>query len=112
MSNNIVVPDFSLRFFTCPHCHVMAQMEYQKIHFQQDVNLSLSHYSIENSLEDVILARCENCGKKIIWIGDTFVYPDTIAEEPCCNMPEEMYCSYIKRQALFLKNHLEQHALC
>lgn len=104
MSNNIVVPDFSLRFFTCPHCHVMAQMEYQKIHFQQDVNLSLSHNSIENSLEDVILARCENCGKKIIWIGDTFVYPDTIAEEPCCNMPEDVLQLYQEAGAISKKS--------
>lgn len=81
-----IEPEKKLNAFTCPHCHTISYMRYERHSFNEDI-YSEGHASI-NYKNTLHIARCENCGKKIIWIDDVYVYPDITSEEANINMPE------------------------
>ena len=41
-------------------------------------------------LNELYIAKCINCGKKIIWINKDYVYPDIVAEGPNADMPDSV----------------------
>ena len=80
MIMNYIVPQKNKAAFTCPHCNTVSYMEYECQHFQSDF--------VQNGLVNVLtIARCANCGKKIIWIDDEYIYPQKQAIEPNIDMP-------------------------
>ena len=58
-------------------------MEYAKHHFQTD-------FVRNDFVNNLTIARCTNCGKKIIWIDDEYIYPQRQAVEPNEDMPSSV----------------------
>lgn len=80
---NYIEPQKDKSFFTCPHCNTVSYMEYAKHHFQTD-------FVLANLVNILTIARCTNCGKKIIWIDDEYIYPQKQAIEPNEDMPSSV----------------------
>lgn len=88
MNKHYVTPNKGGKSFTCPHCQTLSFMKYGRHNFQEDDKSIPTGGVITNN--QLFIARCENCGKKIIWIDDEYVYPDIIADEPNEDMPDKV----------------------
>jgi hypothetical protein len=55
-------------------------------------------------LNELYIAKCVNCGKKIIWINKDYVYPDIIAEEPNADMPDRVKQLYNEAGLIYNKS--------
>ena len=88
MNNKYIAPERFLKSFTCPHCQTLSLMHFDSHHFQEDANESFSSKTpIKNKL---YIARCCNCGKKIVWIDNEYIYPNIVAEEVNPDLPESV----------------------
>ena len=97
--NKYIAPGRNLDSFTCPHCNVLSLMTFGIHHFDQDIitdemnnpllvnNFGYESYTYSNELK---IARCHSCGKKIIWIDNEYVYPNIVAEEVNPDLPESV----------------------
>lgn len=90
-------PEFKKVSFTCPHCHTLAQMEFDTHYFSSDFN----GHGLDN---DLSIARCNVCGKKIIWIDKEYIYPDVQPFEPNEDMPESVLKLYKEAGLIYNKS--------
>lgn len=88
MNQKYVAPDRSQKSFTCPHCLTLSLMRYDSHHFYDDLERRVNGSAA--TINQVFIAKCENCGKKILWIDDNYVYPDIVAEEANPDMPDSV----------------------
>lgn len=84
-------PPLSLPFpdeksFTCPHCYCYSTMQYRTVGFADDSDARED--GTKNYKKGVIVARCDNCGGKIIWADSCYAYPYTPPEEANEDMPQ------------------------
>ncbi|MBO5058186.1 MAG: DUF4145 domain-containing protein [Prevotella sp.] len=101
MSNKYIAPNNELRSFTCPHCGTIAQMKFEQHAFQDDWSGYSEHPHCNNVL---YIARCESCGKKIIWIDGKYVYPEIVAAEPNADMPDSVKLLYNEAALIYNKS--------
>lgn len=102
MKQKYILPDFKLSAFTCPHCYTNSYMRYKEDRFQEDAFSTGPHsFDFKNVLK---IARCENCGKKIIWIDENYVYPDIISEEANKDMPDSVKQLYNEAGLIYNKS--------
>ena len=101
MNQNYVAPSKDRKSFTCPHCHTLSLMKYGNYHFNEDTKSLMTGMAI---LTQLFIARCTNCGKKIIWIDDEYVYPDIVAEEANSDMPESVKQLYNEAGLIYNKS--------
>ena len=94
---NYIKPEINKSSFTCPHCHTLSQMDFAKQCFKQDFN----GYYYSDSLN---IARCLNCGKKIIWQNDIYIYPEIQPQEANPDMPETVLQLYNKAGSIYNKS--------
>ena len=98
MNNKYIAPDRNLDSFTCPHCNALSLMTFQVHHFEQDVievmgqPLTVNNYGYDEEVysNELKIARCHSCGKKIIWVDNNYVYPNIVAEEVNPDLPESV----------------------
>ena len=91
MNKKYVAPERNKDSFTCHHCHTVSFMRWSVHHFNEDMNNVVDvRTGGKEYLNELYIAKCVNCGKKIIWINKNYVYPDIIAEEPNSDMPESV----------------------
>jgi predicted RNA-binding Zn-ribbon protein involved in translation (DUF1610 family) len=96
------VPNKKLSAFTCPHCGVYAQMKYSEHNFKEDeICMSSNDYIDTNT---TTLARCANCGNKIIWIKDEYVYPNSLPISPNEDMPNVVKVLYKEAGLIYTKS--------
>ncbi len=89
MNKKYITPEREKNSFTCPHCHTLSLMSWSFHCFNEDKRkIVVSTPVSQEYLNELFVARCVNCGKKIIWINKDYVYPDIVAEEPNADMPE------------------------
>ena len=79
MSNKYIAPLKGIDSFTCPHCGTLSSMTLSMHHFQEDAYVDNMTHAIAYHNE-LYIARCYSCGKKIIWIDGQYIYPNIIAE--------------------------------
>lgn len=101
MNQNYISPNNSIHSFTCPHCKTIAQMKLEQHAFQEDLKGNGANFYHENLLT---IARCECCGKKIIWIDDEYIYPEIVALEPNADMPESVKVLYNEAALIYNKS--------
>lgn len=102
MAKKYIEPQKDLTSYTCPHCNTISQMEKDYHHFQSDLYSTTGRgTSIRNRLT---IHKCLCCGKKIIWIGNDYVYPDIVAEEPNPDMPEPVKQLYDEAGCIYNKS--------
>lgn len=95
-------PDKKLSAFTCPHCGVYAQMKYSEHNFKEDeICMTFDDYIDTNT---TTLARCANCGNKIIWIKDEYVYPNSLPISPNEDMPNVVKVLYEEAGLIYTKS--------
>ena len=88
MAKTYVKPEKDQNKYTCPHCNTLSQMQWDKHHFDSDKSRTrMSELLISNELT---IHRCQCCGKKILWIDDTYIYPDIVSEEANPDMPNSV----------------------
>lgn len=107
MNNKYIAPERTLTSFTCPHCQTLSLMHFKSHQFQEDINESLSSQTrIKNIL---YIARCCNCGKKIVWIDHEYIYPNIVAEEVNPDLPESVKQLYNEAGLIY---NLSPRAAC
>lgn len=84
--------------FTCPHCNTLSFIEYKNVYFEND-QVTFGQYSTMMSI-----GRCLNCGRKIIWIDNEYVYPDIQQQEPNPDMPESVLQLYKEAGLIYNKS--------
>ena len=89
MSNKYIAPLKGIDSFTCPHCGTLSIMTLSMHHFQEDAYVDNMTHAIAYHNE-LYIARCYSCGKKIIWIDGQYIYPNIIAEEANPDLPESV----------------------
>lgn len=95
-------PDKKLSAFTCPHCGVYAQMKYSEHNFKEDEICITFDECIDTNT--TTLARCANCGNKIIWIKDEYVYPNLLPISPNEDMPNVVKVLYEEAGLIYTKS--------
>ncbi len=101
MAKKYVEPQKELTSYTCPHCNTISQMEKDIHHFNSDFYNTGRGAAVRNQLT---IHRCQCCGKKIIWIDGTYVYPDIVAEEANPDMPESVKQLYEEAGLIYNKS--------
>lgn len=102
MAKNYIEPKKELIKYTCPHCNTISQVEKNTHHFQSDLyDTGRGVMAIRNQLT---IHKCQCCGKKIMWIGNDYVYPDIVAEEPNPDMPEPVKQLYNEAGLIYNKS--------
>jgi len=105
MNNKYVTPGRDKESFTCPHCHTLSLMRWSSHHFHEDTRTVVeAKMGGHEYLNELYIAKCINCGKKIIWINKNYVYPDIIAEEPNNDMPECVKLLYNEAGLIYSKS--------
>jgi hypothetical protein len=94
---NYIKPKINEKSFTCPHCHTLSFMEYQRLYFPQDNTVNGSKICLH-------VARCLNCGKKIIWNNDIYIYPEIQPQEANPDMPETVLQLYNEAGSIYNKS--------
>lgn len=105
MNKKYVAPEREKGAFTCPHCHALSLMSWNShTHNEDRKKIVTSTPAGHEYLNELYIARCVNCGKKIIWINKDYVYPDIIAEEPNADMPESVKQLYNEAGLIYNKS--------
>lgn len=88
MAKTYVKPEKDQNKYTCPHCNTLSQMQCDKHYFDSDkYRTRMNELLISNLLT---IHKCQCCGKKILWIDDTYIYPDIVSEEANPDMPNSV----------------------
>lgn len=103
MAKTYIKPQKDSNKYTCPHCNTVSQMERATHHFESDWT-QLSKSGTPIILNRLTIHRCQCCGKKILWIGDEYVYPDIVAEEANQDMPESVKQLYDEAALIYNKS--------
>uniref|UniRef100_A0AB33JBW9 DUF4145 domain-containing protein n=1 Tax=Prevotella sp. GTC17260 TaxID=3236796 RepID=A0AB33JBW9_9BACT len=104
MNQKYVAPERGKGAFTCPHCHTLSLMKFSSHQHAEDNTIIAQKGNIYEYLNEVFIARCVNCGKKIIWINEDYIYPDIVAEEPSTDMPESVKQLYNEAGTIYNKS--------
>ena len=105
MNKKYVTPERNKESFTCPHCHTVSLMRWSFHHFNEDTSKIVEvRTGGKEYLNELYIAKCVNCGKKIIWINKDYVYPDIIAEEPNADMPDRVKQLYNEAGLIYNKS--------
>ena len=91
MKGQYISPEFKLRAFNCPHCHVYSHQDwyYLKAASQPD------DFGQQHSDKRFMVSYCERCGQNTIWYGESIIFPQTsIVEPPNIDLPEHIKDDY------------------
>ncbi len=103
MNQKYVAPEKGKGSFTCPHCHTLSLMRYGTHHHNDDK--FIAHTKLGDVFQnELYIAKCVNCGNKIIWINGDYIYPDIVAEEPNVDMPESVKQLYNEAGLIYNKS--------
>lgn len=92
-----IKPKVNKDSFTCPHCHTLSQMEFKRHGFSRDYNGSVYADYLD-------IARCFNCGKKIVWYNNIYIYPEIQPQEPNPDMSETVLQLYNEAGLIYNKS--------
>ncbi|PKK82925.1 MAG: hypothetical protein CVT49_11060 [candidate division Zixibacteria bacterium HGW-Zixibacteria-1] len=92
--NKYVAPSFESRAFTCPHCDVFSNFEWQQLYRAKG----------EFSPTYIYIAFCSHCDKFTIWLkfNGMMIWPQDISAAPLPNpdMPEDIQADYIEARSI------------
>lgn len=105
MNKKYVAPGRGKKSFTCPHCHTLSLMNWATHYHNEDSSAVVANRNGASEYgNQLYIARCVSCGKKILWINNTYVYPDIVAEEPNSDMPESVKQLYDEAGLIYNKS--------
>ena len=99
-----IAPNKDLTAFTCPHCLAYSLMKISYHEFEEDNEYGcFGEYDIQNR-NPLTVARCANCGGKILWIKDQYIYPDMQPIEANADMPDSVKQLYVEAGLIHTKS--------
>lgn len=105
MAATYVKPEQEKNQYTCPHCNTLSQVDKYQHHFPFDEYIETHSYGAVTRVRNrLTIHRCQCCGKKILWIDDTYIYPDIIAEEANPDMPNSVKQLYNEAALIYNKS--------
>lgn len=104
MQKNYISPDYVKDSFTCPHCGTLSLMSYITEIYFNGMYHHTSNTKDAGGTNWILIATCQNCKKKIIWIDNTYIYPDLIAEEANADMPDSVKQLYDEASLIYNKS--------
>lgn len=101
-----ILPDFKLDAFTCPHCGTLSQMIYNRFFYSgsQFYKVVEKNTGISGCDSNVLVAVCQSCKNKVIWINNEYVYPDIMGVEPNSDMPDAVKKLYLEASKIYNKS--------
>lgn len=96
-----IAPNKDLKAFTCPHCHTLAQMEYDTHHFESDLYEVFDNSWYTNPVQ---IFKCTNCKEKIVWVNGEYAYPDLQPIQPNVDMPDTVKLLYKEAGLIYAKS--------
>lgn len=88
MAKTYVKPEKDQNKYTCPHCNTLSQMQRDTHYFDNDIEVE--NYGMRIIYNELTIHRCQCCERKMLWIDDTYIYPDIVSEEANPDMPESV----------------------
>jgi hypothetical protein len=88
MAKTYVKPEKDKYIYTCPHCNTLSQMQRDTHYFDNDIEVE--NYGMRIIYNELTIHRCQCCERKMLWIDDTYIYPDIVSEEANPDMPESV----------------------
>ena len=88
MAKTYVKPEKDKYVYTCPHCNTLSQMQRDTHYFDNDIEVE--NYGMRIIYNELTIHRCQCCERKMLWIDDTYIYPDIVSEEANPDMPESV----------------------
>ncbi|MCG5031888.1 DUF4145 domain-containing protein [Mesosutterella sp. OilRF-GAM-744-9] len=88
-------PKFKAHAFTCPHCGVLATMNWVSI--KKD-------FSEDFKSEEAAISVCFNCNKPALWVNKELVYPDYKDVAPHKDMPEPAAKTFREAQSILTRS--------
>lgn len=105
MAATYVKPEKEKNLYTCPHCNTLSQVDKYQHHFPHDEYIEYhDRGAVTRVRNGLTIHRCQCCGKKILWIDNTYIYPDIIAEEANADMPESVKQLYNEAALIYNKS--------
>lgn len=104
MQKNYVSPDYMEDSFTCPHCGTLSLMNYIRLNYFNEIYQSTTNKRTKSGNNWTLIATCQNCKKKIIWIDNIYVYPDIVAEDANADMPDSIKQLYNEAGLIYNKS--------
>lgn len=92
-----ITPKLGATHFTCPHCHTVSQLAWERIRFGSD-------YRGTFFVNEISASRCNVCGKNTIFIKNELVYPSLAAPEPNADMSESILELYQEAGEIYGKS--------
>lgn len=101
-----IYPDLKLDAFTCPHCGTLSQMNYSRFFYRgsQFFRAVEKNSGIVACDSNILIAVCQNCKNKVIWVNDEYIYPDITEEEPNPDMPDAVKKLYLEASQIYNKS--------
>ena len=97
-----VHPQKDLGAFTCPHCHTLAQMEHSIHRFNSDQKVDFN--GLISHSNPITIYKCTNCGKKILWVNNDYIYPELQPIAPTIDMPDSVKKLYEEAGLIYTKS--------
>ena len=88
MAKTYVKPEKDKYIYTCPHCNTLSLMQRDTHYFVNDIEVE--NYGMRIIYNELTIHRCQCCERKMLWIDDTYIYPDIVSEEANPDMPESV----------------------
>lgn len=105
MAATYVKPEKDQNKYTCPHCNTLSQMRIDTHCFSEDAFEDYHNgRCVQNYHNRLTIHRCQCCGRKILWIDNTYIYPDIIAEEANLDMPQSVKQLYNEAALIYNKS--------
>ena len=84
--SSYIAPIKDINRYTCPHCGTISMFSMDRTRF----NVGLSHMDKQEKSNILTIHRCLNCGDKIVWKDDEYIYPDKLNVGANPDMPESV----------------------
>ncbi len=97
-----IIPKINENSFTCPHCGVLASINWSKIYINKDFRGNYFFSENYSNSDKFTVSTCEACGKYHLWLNDKMLLPITSnVPMPNDDMPENVKNIYLEARVVY-----------
>lgn len=98
--SSYIAPQKDINRYTCPHCGTISMFSADRTWFA----VGLSHIDKKEKTKILTIHRCLNCGDKVVWKDDEYIYPDKLNVGPNPDMPESVRALFDEAALIAIKS--------